>query len=45
MGKNDQHKKYATVDFLLRSDEKIEEWLNEKIYERHREELLERLIL
>lgn len=45
MGKNEQHKKYATVDFLLKSDERVEEWLNEKIYERHREELLERLIL
>lgn len=27
MGNNPNNKKYATVDFLLRSDEKIEEWL------------------
>lgn len=27
MGRNPNGKKYATVDFLLRSDEKVEEWL------------------
>lgn len=31
MGYNDNHVKYATVDFLLRSDEKVEQWLNADI--------------
>lgn len=45
MGKNINHTKYATVEFLLRSDETIEKWLNERIEDRHKEELIERLIL
>lgn len=31
MGKNPNKQKYATVDFLIRSTEKIEEWLNKEI--------------
>lgn len=30
MGKNDQKTKYATYDFLMKNDEKVEEWLNKK---------------
>lgn len=29
MGDNPNHTKYATVDFLIRSDEQVEKWLNE----------------
>jgi len=28
MGVNDNNTKYATIDFLLRNDEKLDEWLN-----------------
>lgn len=39
MGKNDQHTKYATVDFLLRNDEQIEKWL----YTQPQEDLIDHL--
>ena len=29
-GDNPSGKRYGTIDFLLRSDEKVDEWLNEK---------------
>lgn len=45
MGQNDQHTKYATADFLIKSDERVEEWLNDKRTDRWRQDLVERLIL
>lgn len=31
MGKNDNHMKYASLDFLIRSDEQVEKWLQQDI--------------
>lgn len=31
MGENDRHKRYGTIDYLLRSDEKVDEWLDQAV--------------
>lgn len=43
MGFNDQKTKYATVDFILKNDERVEKWLNEDP-ERARIEMINQMV-
>lgn len=44
MGDNDQHTKYASLDFLIRKDEQIEKWLYSEQLDRKKQDIINRII-